>query len=265
MRPNTAALVKLPEYSTPNGIDGKPYSLILCNSTQHAQQLTIDHARTENEKGCSWHVPSFIGLKNQTIQEFDQTKKATYPLQCLESALARLDQKTTRPGGQRMAVTGGFWDTPSVIAALPLSARTRVRTKLPPKNIRIFIVYSGGVSSETMAPLTARIAKALWQYTLAGGAVSLTVQTGSAIRGQTGRAVIETRVNTSDVSALALALSPVFMRSISAALLCALSDKPSDSLPILRDPITPGVYFLSDIGPGITKVAEKIIADLAIV
>ena len=242
---------------------GAKYHSLRYPSIISAHAAVIANARTENED--SWKRPSFIGLNGQTLADLDKTGRSIYAQQCLESSLARMTTPAKKPGEVRNTVTGGFWDIPSVIAGLPLAARSRVRTKLPPINLKLWVAYSGYTNEKDIAPLTAKIAKALWDYIKAGGIANLSIITGCRIRNDKAEiAVIETRVNTSDISALAFALSPVYMRTISAALLCALSDKPEDSLPMIKEDFLPGLIPLSNFSGSLSEGADKALAALKI-
>jgi len=263
MRANTSALLAIPEHSLQTNPKGAKYHLLKFPSILSAHAAVISHARTENES--SWKVPSFIGLNGQTLSDLDKTSRSIYAQQCLESSIAAMTTPAKKPGEVRNTVTGGFWDIPSVIAGLPLAARSRVRTKLPPINLKLWIAYSGCTNEKDIAPLTAKIAKALWDYIKAGGIANLSIITGCRIRNDNAEtAIIETRVNTSDISALALALSPVYMRTISAALLCALSDKPHDSLPLIKEDFLPGLIPLSNFSGSLKAGAERALAALKI-
>lgn len=203
MRDNTAAIIASPEYTILQNPKGEKYHSLKYPSVSAAHSMVKAHARTENE--YSWQNPRFIGLNGQSLSDFDNTSKSTHAQTCLESALAKLTENTRKPGDIRNTVTGGYWDVPSVIAGLPLAARSRTRTKLPPLNLKLWIAYSGSTNEAEIAPLTAKIAKAIWDYIKAGGIANLSVITGSKIRNPNAEfAVIETRVNTSDISALAL-------------------------------------------------------------
>ena len=263
MRANTSALLALPEHSIMTNPNGDKYHLLKFHSILSAHAAVISHARTENEDSCK--CPSFIGLNGQTLSDLDTTSRSIYAQQCLESAIAAMTTPAKKPGEIRNTVTGGFWDIPSVIAGLPLAARSRVRTKLPPVNLRLWIAYSGYTDEKEIAPLTAKIARALWDYIKAGGIANLSVITGCRIRNDTTKtAIIETRVNTSDISALAFALSPVYMRAISCALLCAMSDKPQDSLPMIKEDFLPGLIPLSNFSGSLSAGADKALAALKI-
>lgn len=264
MRDNTRALMALPEFSKGMGTDNKPYGLLRFNSVAHAHETCKKFARTENE--LSWKNPDFIGLNGQTLASFDSTLKANYPTECTKKAVASLEKICNRPGKIGAGVTGGYWDIPSLQAGLPLAARIKTRTKLAPKNIRIFCAYSGMIDADFMAPISAKIAKAIWDYTLEGGVVTLTVLSGGVINNSEcgNRGIIETRVNATDISAISLALSPAYTRGISCAMVCALSDNRRDSLPIIRGQIIPNLHFMSGIGKEIKAAADRVIAALKI-
>lgn len=264
MRDNTAALMAIPEFSVQTGTDGAPFGMLRFNSVSHAHEACKRYARTDNENG--WKSPGFLGLGDQTLHSFDTTGQSTRATELTKTAAAALPKIRNKPGKIGPAVTGGYWDIPSLQAGLPLAARAKQRTKLAPKNIRIFCAYSGMIDSEFMAPISARIAKAIWDYTLEGGVVTLTVFSGGQISNPAcgGQGIIETRANASDISAIALALSPAYMRGISCAMVCALSNTPHESIPIIRKQIIPNAYFMSGIGREIEKAAAAVIEALQI-
>lgn len=161
----------------------------------------------------SWQSSSWAGLGAQTCGDFYRTGTATEAKRLMGVAKGALPMRHTKLAQPHMAVTGGFWDTPSVLANLPLAARTRKRAKLAPLDLRIAFVLSAGISAEKLAPITARILRAVWEYIQAGGAVTLTVIDVGTYHGNgcTGFAV-ETKVNTSNVAELSIALHPLFSR-----------------------------------------------------
>lgn len=257
MRDNTRAILASPEYSLMHNTQGKAYHLLKYPSVSAAHSATKLYARTANEKHGT--DAEFIGLGSQTCANLDATGKANKALADLNAALARLDVPHSRPGAIANTVTGGFWDVPSVLAGLPLAARSRIRTKLVPINLRLWIGYKADTDAEEISSVTAKLAKALRDYTLAGGVATLTVINASHVEGALAQvACVETRVNVSDTNALAFALSPTFVRGISIPLRQALSTESHDGLFLLPSEFFPGVHHLNNRKCTLAENAAKV-------
>lgn len=251
------------EFQSPN-YPGKPWGRILFPSTQAAIEFCLTHCNTRNEP---WGTDSaWIGLQKQTLADFHKTHIAEYALSLMQKALAGMPQIPQKAGRVSPTVTGASWDIPAVLAGLPLAARSRTRTRLPPKEIRLSFFMSAGVNSESMAPLTAKIAKAIWDYTVAGGAVSLHVAYCGLVRSSPEQGLaVETRVNTSDSASLAAALSPVFFRGVTGRIMSGFSHYSSDSIPCPYKPPLPGYLWIGGPLEEAVKAAKAVIEELSIV
>jgi|SRR6478736_1048448 len=267
MRANTQAINALPEYSTvetPQGVYGK----LSFSSTLHAHRIALEHARDTNSD--IWHSGSiWEGLDKQKREDFDKTHIADYPLSLVKSESAKLPHKATRLSNPRAAVTGAVWNIPAVLANIPLSARTRQRAKLPPKAFKLGFFMSAGIDAETMGKLTARIARAIWDYTMAGGSASLTIAMCGNYRFVTSTGtkglIVETKVNCSDIAGISLALSPAFFRTICGPLMTACSDARGDGIPCPQHSPLPADYlWLGGIMDRAIEAAEQIIKELSI-
>lgn len=265
---NQIAIESLPQYSVIESCNGSgKWGKLTLSSIRQGQEIAKQFARDEN--ASSWlSNPRWIGLEAQSVSDYDQTGIAQTPLTFLQNANAALPKRQTRLAQPHAAISGGYWDTPSVLANIPLAARTRKRAKLAPINIKIAFVLSGGVKSEAMAVQTARIARAIWDYTLAGGAVSLTVaHVGSyerrAENGTTGLAV-EMRVNCSDQAALAQAISPVLGRACTFPLMSAASPVRHDAIMPPRTCPLPGFMYIGGVLGDALRAADSVIKQLAV-
>jgi hypothetical protein len=156
-----------------------------------------------------------------------------------------------------------------VLANTPLAARSRIRKKLNPLNIRIAAFFSGGISAEKLAPLTARLAHALYAYTQAGGTVNLTVGFISSVKDSEGRfnqAFVGCKVNAADLSNLSTILSPVGFRALGGRMLTALCDSRNNpTRGFATDYGLPNTVFLSGRLEEIFSSAEAVFKQLEIV
>lgn len=256
---------KLPsyrEFTAPHKL-GK-WASVEFNSISEMHNFAKKYARTQNEN--MWLSASWAGLETQTIEDFDKTGIAQESLRLTKAAQTKLPAKLSRLAEPHMAVTGGYWDTPSVLANLPLAARKRARTKLAPIDLRIAYVMSAGISAASMAPACAKITKAIWNYIQAGGAVTLRIaDLGTMQDSQIEGLAIITKVNCSDVAGLSLALSPVMSRLIGGPLQNAFSDRAGDMIGVCNACPLPGYLFIGGAMEAVHKAAETVIKQLQIV
>jgi hypothetical protein len=240
------------------------FARVLFPSTQSTIEFCLQYCNTDNER--TWGTDSYwIGLNKQTLKSFHHSHIAEHSLSLMQKEQGKLPATLTKPGQVRASVTGGSWDIPAVLAGLPLSARQRQRTRLPPKEIRLAFFMSGGIDAESMAPLTAKIAHAIWQYTVAGGAVSLHIAfCGICRRTPENGLCVETRVNTADSASLAAALSPVFFRAVSGRIITAFSLTPDESIPPPQSNPLPGYLWIGGSMSAALDAAQKTIAELSI-
>lgn len=249
MRANTQALIADPRFSVQDfGPKGR-WAQLAFSSPREALECAKQHARTPNE--IDWlDDPHWCGLGAQSAENLDQTGIAEHPLALLRSAVASLPRKHTKPGAIQPAIAGGVYSVPAVLAGLPLAARARLRTKLAPLTINLVCSWSASVTDETLAPVFAKLGRAINDYTLAGGVVSLTVYDIAELRqtplpGLAG-AIIKVRVPTNDLAQIALGCSNAASRAVYAPLQSALSLAPRDSLrvpPPSANPIPSSLYL----------------------
>lgn len=270
MRENTQALRADSAFSVITGTDGLKWGKLVCSSPRDAHNFARKYARTPNESQWTTY-PRWIGLDTQAFPDFEETGIAHYPRSQVEASKADLPASSFRPSQSRAAVTGALWDVPAVLANIPLAARTRVRTKIAPVNLKISFAYSGMIDEKEITPRIAKLARAIWGYTMKGGAVTLTVYNTCLFSGNYGKLfpsdikglIVETKVNAADVAALALATSPAFFRSIAAPLQSACSLQNGDMLYPHETPL-PGVIQASGISQRIHEALDKAIEALRI-
>lgn len=246
MRDNTRAILALPEFSSIESPTGEKWGLI---SATPARLLEIRklHANTPNEQEVWGTDSEWLGLGTQPLHDALATGIAQYPLRLTRETIAAIPQKRSRFAEPRAAISGGFWDVPSVLANLPQSARTRVRNKLPPKHFKLILRFSAMVDPATMSKKLATLISAMWAYTQAGGVCRIDIAYGSRIRAsEAGYAGLVCRftLNASDLSACATAVSVAFFRAFRGPIATAFSDAPYDGLPPLTASPLPGYLFI---------------------
>lgn len=226
MRDNTTALRAMPYYKIEPGTKGKNWAVFTAPSVSEFMRLVRDYAQTSNE---NWGSDSaWIGLAQQTRDDFMASGIAQKPLNDVKAAIGKLPHKHSAFARPVPAITGALWDVPSVLANVPLAARARQRQKLPPLNIRLACFWSAGISPESLAEITAKLAKAIHDYTMAGGAVNLTVgfitdftDTANGV----SQCFAGCRVNAADMAAVSTILSPVGFRALGGRMLSALCER----------------------------------------
>lgn len=266
MRDNTAKLNALPNLSFYTAKGYGKWAKLHYSSLPNMHRASCTYARTTNET-IGQNSEHWLGLENQTRSSYEQTGICEYSLGLVKKNADAMAKHYSRLAEPHAAITGGYWDTPSVLANIPLAARTRKRSRLAPKSIKIGYFMSCSISAADMAVLAARISRAIWDYTIAGGAVTLTVAHVGRVTSSTGAVglTVETLVNTSDVSAVATALSPAFFRIDGGCLMQAFSDHRSDSIGCPRTSPLPADYLYMGGAHGDSlKAAETIIKTLQI-
>lgn len=249
MRANTRALISDPRFSVQDfGPKGK-WGLLSFTSPREMLECVKRHARTTNERAWT-SDPEWCGLGSQSIADLDASGIPLHALEDIRAASATLPHKRSRPGAITPSVVGGSWSVPAVLAGLPLAARSRSRTKLAPLTINLVCTWSSSVSASDLASTFARLGRAINDYTLAGGAVTLhTHYLGflhrapiDSIKGL----IIKMRVPTNDLAQLALACSPMAFRAACGPLVTAVSDGPRDSVRVPTEsdnPIPASIYL----------------------
>lgn len=186
-------------------------------------------------RNASWN-----GLGGQTRADLIATARGNNALAHFNKASAKLQADSLRIGGRAIpAVTGGAWNIPAYLSGNPLCARTKPRTKLPHKDFRFTLQCSAYVDEAELGAIGATIARALWNYTLAGGSATLTMfyVYGFSENSPAGAEAccFEVNIPLASSNALALAMSAAFYRSI---LMLAVADGISptrgDCIPMKR-------------------------------
>ncbi len=269
MRANTTALLADSRFSLIDTPKGK-WAIFRTQSPREMLDAAKAYSRTPNEQAWRGGGADWQGLGPE--QDQDSLDSSGIPMRArnaMQSATAALVRKPSRPGQIRPSIVGGTWSVPAVLANLPLAARTRIRSKLPPLSIRIVCTWSASVRDSDLAPMFAKLARAIWDYTLAGGAVDLRAYgLGFARASSTGAKgiILETRVPCSDVSQIALALSNVYFRAITGPLCTAFSESTQDSIRVPQstdNPIPGSIYIggrtsTGNIGPTLEKALEAL-------
>lgn len=269
MRENTQALISDPRFSVQDfGPKGK-WGMLRFASPREMLECVIAHAWTDNER-VQDRDPHWLGLGSQSLADLAKTGIPAHALAQIKQASAALPHKFSRPGIIQPAIAGGSWSIPAVLVGLPLAARSRARTKLAPLTINLVCAWSASVTETTLAPTFARLARAIHDYTLAGGAVTLTCHylshlTSYPIPGLSG-AGVSIRIPANDLAQIALGCSVMANRVCAMRLRKALSTTPDDSmLPIEApsNPIPASIYLggrteTGDIGPSLASTLEAL-------
>jgi hypothetical protein len=264
MRSNSADIAALPEFAlidTPS--NGK--WAVLKAPLSRLIQLRRDHASTQNENIWATPSPAWLGLGEQQLHAFLASGVADKPLATVKSTLASLPQIKTALSSPRAAVSGSYWDTPSVLANLPLSARARVRAKLPPKHYHLCITFSASVDSDNIGRRLARLIAAVSDYTKAGGTCVIDVAYIAQVTSATGASgmAVQFTLNASDLSACAVGISPAFFRCVAGPIMTAFSDANRDCLYIPQTCPLPGSWLFvggrsSDSLDAFDKIAKEL-------
>lgn len=171
--------------------------------------------------------PEKLGLANQTAMQFLEEGYSKESLRLFSEAQAKLAPAPTLGRNYLPAAAGGAWVLPLVLQNSPLPARLKIRDKLPPRIIKMRIRASWDTTAESLARPAAMVARALWDYQLAGGIVQFSVvhtleYKQKSTRGTRGL-VIETQIPLTSEASITLACSPAYYRAISMGFGCELS------------------------------------------
>jgi len=209
-----------------------------CISWCNAQPL-INAAWQANK--TRYQDPAWEGLDGQDFLDLIKTGRGTNATASFNKAQAKLKTDRLAIGGAPVpALTGGAWVIPAYLSGNPLCARTRPRAKLPYRDFRFSLQCSAYVDQAELGSIGATIARAIWDYTLAGGTCSLTMfytyGFGRTAPENKAEAVcFEVNIPVSGVTSIALALSTAFYRPVLMnAVSHAISPKESDSIPMKR-------------------------------
>jgi hypothetical protein len=186
-------------------------------------------------------APAWEGLAGQDFLDLIKTGRGTNATASFNKAQAKLKTNKLAIGGAPVpALTGGAWVIPAYLSGNPLCARTRPRAKLPHRDFRFSLQCSAWVDQAELGSIGATIARAIWDYTLAGGTCSLTMfyTYGFGIKAPENGAeavCFEVNIPISGITSIALALSTAFYRPVLMnAVSYAISPKNADSIPMKR-------------------------------
>src|SRR3954470_13259847 len=121
MRANTSAIQDLPGFSIIEHPKMGKWARVQFSSVRASHDASREFARTKNERAWSSAGSDWQGLGEQSLADFDRSGIAQKPLALVQSASAKMPKKATRMANPHAAMTGGYWDTPSVLAGLPLA------------------------------------------------------------------------------------------------------------------------------------------------
>lgn len=269
MRSNTQTLISDPRFSLVDTPTGKWAKLSTINPREMLE-FSRTLGRTTNERAWQSSGSKWQGLGLQSLASLDSTGIPEHARDAMNKAIAVLNRKPSRPGRIAPTMVGGTWSVPAVLANLPLAARSRLRTRLPPLRIHLVLAWSASVDEAALTPIFAKLARSIWDYTLSGGAVDLRVSCLGFARATSTKAkglIAESRVPCSDISQLALALSPAFFRAVTGPLMTAFSDSSSDSIMVPQpsdNPIPDSIYIGGRTRTGELPELSKVLDALSI-
>lgn len=248
MRDNTRAIESDPRFSIQDfGTKGK-WGVLRFSSPRAFHEASVRYARTANER-WAWGNAQWAGLGQQTLGDFDTSGIPQHGLALARAANAALPIRRNKPGQVRPSICGGAWNIPAVEAGIPLCARMRHRTKLAPRTITLVETYSASVNQETLSPIFAKLARAINDYTLAGGAVTLRICVIGFAKSKSNGTVgliNEVRVPCNDLAQVCLGLSVTAFRALGGPLCTAYSESRGDCITIPRadeNPIPNSIYL----------------------
>lgn len=215
----------------------------------NAQPLLRDVWARHDERHNS---DSWCGLAGQAFEDLIHTGKGSNATQAFNKATAKLQAEKLAVGGAPIpALSGGAWVIPAYLSGNPLCARIRPRSKLPHKDFRFSLQCSAYVDQTELGAIGATIARAIWEYVMAGGTCSLTMYytygfTKAAPESGAQAICFEVNIPISGVTSIALALStafyrPVLMNTVSHG----FSPTSGDSIPMKRELQPPNVIPLN--------------------
>jgi len=193
---------------------------------------------------------NWAGFEKQALGKLLSTGIIDAALADFEKVQAKLITHAI-PDRPLPSVTGGVWVTPLVLANVPMCARLRTRTKLPPKNLELAVNVSAVVEASDITASLARIARAAWDYTLSGGAITITVnyvhhftEPQTWKREDMHGVIHSIKVPLTNVAALASAVSSQQYRGTDMQAAKALSGYRDDGLPVTTL-IKPGLLHVT--------------------
>jgi len=234
---------------------GNSVDYVLCDSPKDLLNLAENNTDAKTRRAGS---ESWCGLGSQSIREFFSDGYSTEALSQFSESLAQVQAQKALGGRLTPSVAGGAWVIPLVLQSHPMASRIRPREKLVPLNIRLRIGAMAMTSSGDITTNGAKVARALWDYALAGGIVSLTSIHVHGYYKQSNRGtygcLIETRIPLSSESDIALACTTPLYRAAAIPLMQALSPVDHDSLRGWYEP-EPGILTLRGLPDDIAQMA----------
>lgn len=191
----------------------------------------------------------WAGIQGQTPQQFASQGYSNRSLSLFREAQAKLASTPILGSNLHPTVAGGAWIVPLVLQSHPMPARMKKREKLPPMNLTIRLDPIAHNDESILAKNLAQITRALWDYQLAGGVVSLTTFTtynyhGTSNRGTRGF-LFRCNVPITSESSLSLGCSVPFVRVMSFALGGELSPRGHDETFPMHKVFPPDEFILS--------------------
>lgn len=188
-------------------------------------------------------------------------------LEAFQKAQGGLETHFTR-AAPVLAPVGTAFSIGRIIQGHPKAALYRPKAKLPAKRIEVCLSVSGSVPADQIAAQMSKIAKAIWQYSMAGGVVEFSVAFLCAFhqnqtwQGQSHTGFLDVlTINPSNAAQYSTAASGQFFRGFYISLAQALSGDTSgtDSLMCLNYN-KPGVFQFT----GYMKDADKVMEALRV-
>jgi hypothetical protein len=206
-----------------------PGAFLAWVSANEKLKKTLERRGDKDKEWC--------GLGEQTIGEIISKGYADKPLADMRKANANLNPGTLALGGRLIpSVAGGVWNVPEYLSGNPLCARVKPREKLPAKTIRVGFRAVSTVAPEKISTFSAMLTRAIWSYTLKGGAVSLRVSYNMHYRQQSpdgaDGCIIELTIPLSSESSFAFGFSTAIYRGFMLGIASrAMSPVWGDSIP----------------------------------
>lgn len=192
----------------------------------------------------------WAGFLTETPSAAERARYSRDAHEALKSARAILNTPVKAPGRSIPSPVGGSFNIGRVLQGHPLSAYRRQRAALPPKTIEVALSATWDIDQKTIAASISRIARAAWEYHLAGGVVNIRIHyilgfDRPDANGNEGL-IITINLPTENIGQLATAASVQFFRGFAIPAAQALS-------PVHNDPLHAGSSTL----PGIHTLRGK--------
>lgn len=185
-------------------------------------------------RGLSERTGSWSGLGSETGLDATMAGYSQNALKAFESASAALGPSKAR-GTPQLSNQGPAFSMARVIQGHPVASFKRPKTKLPPVSLDLTVNAWCGRKPEDIQNALAKIARAVWDYQVAGGPVSLTVHHlyhfTQARDGHWGF-MASLKIPLSNGSQFATGASLQMFRGLAMPLASTLSGDPGDGLPL---------------------------------